>query len=638
MIRIPLNVATIAIGALLIPAVVAAPPQAVPPDLPLPAAAPSDAAWLRHANVLQPDGPSQYLALVNPGARPAKARKEFGFNTIIVSPTDAHNAYHHGKKIDLTDAQFRTGIAAYRAAGYKVIMYTSVMALGIAPEFQSGQIAREHPDWLQRDPKGNPVLVWGVPWLCPSTGARQAALDRAVRLAKEYQADGVMLDNNEFYFAQAGWTCHCESCTRGFREYVRRRFGVEKTREFFGVSPDEIKIPTEQGPLFALWIQFRNRVWAEINETYRARLREVNPKILLLANTQYYFDDAMLASDQQFTHEDVVISETVGLNSRQVSAKMVLGQALAQGRPLWNYIGTFVKPEDYTGLLPAAVIAPMISSTITHAARPWIVDGFDLGPTDANACKEMSKLLSWHATHEDLFAQPAWAGVGTVFSLTARNVLHRPLIPPHLAVLQTRGTPVIGLRDDALGAEALRPLRVLILETAATLSDDAASRIAAWVRAGGTLIAARDTGTFDELGRKRKESSLWPALGLDKSPDRETAVNKGKVIAPEPAAFADATVRLTHAVSYRTPADAAIEVVAYRDTNSLLLHVVRHASGGKPVTLHLPDGFHPAGATAQLFVPGSDEPRTLAMDNTADSGSVSLTNADPYCVVRIPLR
>jgi hypothetical protein len=615
----------------------AAPPRAVPPDLPLPAAPPNDAAWLRSANVLQPDGPSQFLALVNPGARPAKARKEFGFNAIIVSPTDAHNAYHHGKKIDLTDAQFRAGVAAYRAAGYRLIIYTSVMALGIAPEFQSGQIAREHPDWLQRDPNGNPVLVWGVPWLCPSTGARQAALDRAVRLAKDYQADGIMLDNNEFYFAQAGWTCHCDSCTRGFRNYVRRRFGVEKTREFFGVSPDEIKIPVEQGPLFALWIQFRNRVWAEINETYRARLREVNPRILLLANTQYLFDDAMLASDQQFTHEDVVISESVGLNSRQASAKMVLGQALAQGRPLWNYIGTFVKPDDYTGLLPAAVIGPMISSTIAHAARPWIVDGFDLGPTDANARKEMSKLLGWHTTHEELFAQPPWAGVGTVFSLTARNVLHRPLIPPHLGVLQTRGTPVIGIRDDALTAEALRPLRVLIIETAATLSDDAAKVVAAWVRAGGTLIAARDTGTFDELGRKRTESSLWPALGLDKAPDRETAIDRGKVIAPEPAAFADAAVRLTQAVSCRTPADSAIEVVAYRNANSLLLHVVRHAAAGKPVTLHLPEGFRPAAAPAELFVPGSDEPRKLALVRNSDGDSISLATADLYCVVKIAI-
>jgi hypothetical protein len=179
---------------------------------------------------------------------------------------------------------------------------------------------------------------------------------------------------------------------------------------------------------------------------------------------------------------------------------------------------------------------------------------------------------------------------------------------------------------------------VVIVETAATLSDDAARILAAWVRDGGELIAARDIGTFDELGRKRTASSLWPALGLAAAPERETAIGRGKVIAPEPAAFADAAVRLTQPVSCRTPADAAVEVVAYRDAKSLLLHVVRHAPASKPVTLHLPEGFHAAGATAQLFVPGSEEPRTLALSDNADGDSVALTNADSYCVVKIPLR
>src|SRR5947209_19764264 len=47
----------------------AAPPGVVPPDLPLPAAPPNGAEWLRHANVIQPDNLSQYIALVNPGDR-----------------------------------------------------------------------------------------------------------------------------------------------------------------------------------------------------------------------------------------------------------------------------------------------------------------------------------------------------------------------------------------------------------------------------------------------------------------------------------------------------------------------------------------------------------------------------------------
>ncbi|MGD1097357.1 MAG: hypothetical protein ABSB35_35900 [Bryobacteraceae bacterium] len=611
--------------------------EPLPPDLPLPASLPMEAKWLREANVLQPYGHSEFAMLADAGNRPQRVRKEFGFNAITVQPPDSHNTVAEAQD-RLTEEQFRSGVAAYRAAGYRLLLYTSVMACGLSPEFQSGQVAREHPDWLQRDPKGNPVMVYGVPWLCPNTGARDVALDRALRIAREYQADGILLDNNEFFFAQAGWTCHCAGCTRTFRDYVRRRCGVERARRLFGARPDELEIPHEEGPLYALWLQWRNRVWAEINETFRARLRQVNPQILLFANTQYAYDDAMLGTDFQYQREDIVVSESVGLNSRQMSEKMVLGHAVASGRPLWNYIGTFVKGDDYTGLKPAAVISPLIAATLAHAARPWIVDGFDLGPTDANARDEMSRLLGWHAAHEEFFTNEAWAGVGMAFSLNSRNVLHRPLIPPHLSALQSAGTPAIGLRDDEISAKSLRPFRMVTLETAGCLNYDAARALAKWVRRGGRLIAARDAGSFDELGRKRLKSSLWQALALEAPPDREISVGRGTVIAPEPGAFAQTAVRLAQPVSFCVPPGSGVEVISYRTAKSLLLHLVRHVPTNQPLTLQLPDIFHPADAPVQMFVPGSNEAQTLTLLSGAGGNSLSLTNTPTYAVLKISLR
>ena len=211
----------------------AGPSGDIPKDLPLKKAKPNTAKWLREATILQPYGRSEYVALADPKDRPAKAREEFGFNAIIVQPPDSHNTVAAAGD-RLTEEQFRNGVAAYRKAGYRVLLYTSVMALGLSPEFQSGKIAREHPDWQQKDPAGNPVLVWGVAWLCPNSGAREVALQRAIRITRKYHADGLMLDNNEFFFAAAGWTCHCENCQKGFRGYVRARFSVARSRELFG--------------------------------------------------------------------------------------------------------------------------------------------------------------------------------------------------------------------------------------------------------------------------------------------------------------------------------------------------------------------------------------------------------------------
>jgi len=321
-----------------------------------------------------------------------------------------------------------------------------------------------------------------------------------------------------------------------------------------------------------------------------------------------------------------------------MSEKMILGRALAEGRPLWNYIGTFVNNDDLTGLKPAEVIAPLIAATLAHEARPWIVDGFDEGQTDARARREIAALLGWHATHPDLFANQPWTPVGVVFSLGSRNILHRALIPPHLAALLQAGVPVAGLRDDNISFKELRPFRVVTVETAACLDEPVARAVARWVRDGGVVIAAGDVGCYDELGRKRSGSALWQALGLDAAPARETVVGRGKVLAPEPGAFAQEAVNHTRADAFRFTDGSGIEVTPYRGTKSLVLQLVRHEPSAQPATLHLPDSFQWAKLTAQWLTPGADDAQILPLSPGMDGCALTLTNVPVYSVVKIALR
>ncbi len=609
--------------------------DALPPDLPLPASPPSEEKWLREASILQPYGHSAFVSAHRFEGPPRALKKEFGFNAIIVQPPDSHNTIVPPAE-KLTEKQFADGIAAYRAAGYRIMLYTSVMGLGLAPEFQSGQISREHPDWLQRDPKGNPVLVWDIPWLCPSTGAREIALDRCVRIARQYNADGIMLDNNEFYYAAAGWTCHCEGCKKACRQYVHKRFGDKKSTELFGAAPDKLQIPTAESPLYFEWLHWRNRVWADVNETFRSRLRKQNPSIIFFANTQYAFENGMLATDLQYAREDVVLSESCELNARQMSAKMVLGHAMAAGRPLWNYIGTFAKNDDYTGLRPSEAIGPAIAVTLAHNARPWIVDGFDEGPTNAESRALMSKLLSWHANHQNLFQGKPYSAVATIISTTSRNVRHTPLIAPHLLALQAAGVPVIALRDESLTEQQLRPFRVITIETAACLPADSATTLAAWARNGGTLIAAHDTGSFDELGREQPRPQLWQSLTPDTAPTAQHNVGHGRVITPEPEEFAATAVRYAQPYSFLASSGSGAEVIASRTATTLVLHIIRHEKAGEPVTLLLHKSFAPK-SNARLHIPGLDRQQDLPLTVTAEGTSVTIPNAPRYCVIEIPL-
>jgi hypothetical protein len=607
----------------------------LPPDLLLATAPPSPAPWLRKAIILQPYGHSAFVALASPGDRPERLKTDFGFNTIIVQPTDSHNTI--AKPEDkLTEEQFRAGIAAYRQAGYHILLYTSLMADGLSPEFQSGEIGRQHPEWIQRDPKGNPVLVWGVPWLCPSTGARQLSLDRCLKLIREYDPDGLMLDNNQFFSAAAGWTCYCDSCAKGFRQYIKQRLGDEKCRELFGATPEQLALPTKEGPLFALWMNWRNRVWAAVNESFRARLRQVKPDIMFFANTQYLFDTGMLASDLQLTHEDVVLSESCNMSSRQMSAKLVLGHALAAGRPLWNYVGTFAKADDYTGLQPAETIGPWIAATLAHGARPWIVDGFDEGPTNAAARQEMSRLLSFAAAHPELYNGKPAARVATLISPRSRDIAGRPLIPPHLKLLQSYGVPAVALRDDDLTPDKLKPFKVLTIETAPCLGQTAVDSIIKWFHDGGQIIASGDTATIDELGHLRKTSLLWNSIERN-MPPKQNASFGGPILAGDTAGFAKLAANGAKDFVFSVSPESSAEVVPYLKDNALLLHIVRHESSGNVLRVRLPSDLSHASVAAQLFIPGENRPTPLTAGTDEYGTSLELTKPPVYCVVKIPL-
>ncbi|HZM04164.1 MAG TPA: hypothetical protein VFC44_14225, partial [Candidatus Saccharimonadales bacterium] len=358
--------------------------------------------------------------------------------------------------------------------------------------------------------------------------------------------------------------------------------------------------------------------------------------ILFFANTQYEYADARLAGDLEYEREDVLLSESAWLGSRDMSKKMLLGQALAAGRPVWNYLGTF-KKGDFATLRRPEELGPNIAATLAHGARAWVVDGFSEGRNDPIARRAIALPLAFQATHPDLFSHPRWAPVGVVISTRSRNILHRPLHPPHITALLQAGTPVADLRDERISSKTLQSFRVVTCETAGCLDEKSAAALAKWVRAGGTLIAATDAGLYDELGQKRERSALWQALGLETAPGQITAVGRGKVLAPEPKDFAQQAVNLTSADSFRLARNAGVEVVPYRAPDSLLLHLVRHKPAAT-IVLRLPDSFHPTEKNARLFVPGLTDAPTIPLSMTSEGITLTLTNVPVYSVIRIPMR
>jgi hypothetical protein len=534
----------------------------IPPDIPLPRLPANGLEWTKDARIVQPWGKTQWDAIVRASERAPWLAGKFGFNTMIILPPEAHNAISSPAE-QISEQQFERALEIYRANGFRIIMYTSIMHCGHAPVWQDGTLERTHPEWSQRGPKGEPIRIYGQNWLCPSTGAFPYTLDYTIGLVRRYNPDLVMLDNSEFFATPSGVSCYCPGCQVDFRRYLRQRFGETVA----GRPTDEIAIPSESGFLYDLWITWRNRVWGEAHEVFRRELRRVKPDIVLMSNTQYLRQAPDLATDLIYDHEDALISESVGMTMDDMINKLLLGRALAKGKPLWNYLGTF-QLEDYERLVSPEKMATNISTAYACGVRPWIVSrGFYERPAGNEASLgRMASIMAWHNDRERSLADlEPYAPVLSLVSLNSRNYRFSKVVPDHLTPLRRQGVCSWIIEERAIEEGVPESCRVLLIEDAPCLSDRAVRAIADFIKSGGKVIASPNAAWYDELGRLRPRSAFWEALGLKEPPSRSEKIGRGEIIRFQSPAPAAELKKLFEFYQFISPAGTECALIPYTD-------------------------------------------------------------------------
>ncbi len=322
--------------------------------------------WIEATAIMQPWSLERTRALVEDRQRWIPRLKEMGFGAVIFIPGPGDIKPNYPTEV------LRAAIDDYHAAGMKVLMYWSIMHIGHHEAWHTA--AKEHPEWWQRDAQGNPVTVYGDKWLCPNTGALDFTIELARKLAIELDVDGVMLDNNEFFKTDVGPTGYCEGCQASFREHIRAELGDQRLREM-GLDPGTLRCPLPGDKLYPWWIDWRYRTWRRATATFRAQLREAKPGIVLCANTQYK-GGWYLAVLEQPQAEDLLFAESKGLPGVRMSGKLAWGRALAEGKPVWNYLDTWPR-EDNTRMIEPEGIYDRVCTTLAWNASPWIC-GFGL--------------------------------------------------------------------------------------------------------------------------------------------------------------------------------------------------------------------------------------------------------------------
>ena len=586
--------------------------EELPPDLPLPSSPIQGLDWTRSAIIIQPWGYSQKEMMEGHDDKFASIlRSKYGFNTLCVMPPTALAAVGGGRQ---NESDFTNSLTQFRKAGYKVILYSSLVNAGHDPSWYAA--LKNHPEWRQINPAGASAT-----WLCPNSGAFEFNLNYTKAIVARYGADGVMLDNNFFASPDnnVGVSCYCDSCERKFKAYVLRRFG-QRAEQILGVSCAQMKIPRAAGPLYNLWKIWRNRSLAEATENVRRNL----PGLIVLANTQYWWWTMgeygwALASDLQYPHEDMVLSESYASeaygmpnqDSSGISTKLIMGRAIAGERPLCDLIGTFQwEPPKFEPLKSAAVLQRRLGVALMYLAQPWLgYYGMETPGAESDASRRaLSELLRFRTDNEGLYeGLQQWGSVGSILPNGSYNCLgvQCPVVPPHVVTLRKRGFPTDGLYDLTLNLTDLAKHHVVVAENVVCLSEEKTSMLVKWIKSGGTLIATPDLAYRDEIGRQRASSKMAEIINV---PDlKSKRLGRGRLIIERAGDLPKSVqAQVDETFTFQDIGDRKVELQPYASIakDRLVLHIANHgADMAKPWTIVLPPSVSKAARQAVFHTP-----------------------------------
>ena len=353
----------------------------------------------------------------------------------------------------------------------------------------------------------------------------QLLKDFCVEVVNDLGFDGIWFDGS-CLFGWGGmysyrWFCCCDRCAEAFGKAT----GLDCPREINWADDT-----------FKRFVQWRYDVfedyWVELADYVRAR----NAHALVVYNyfNREYFG-AMNGSPLRRRPMDALISS----ENRCLTAQMQLrvNRAVSDRYPVETYT------TRYSGARPLRPLCgnPDPTANIYFARAAATVGGWSTIGTDPIESQDLLAAIS--AAMRPVAPYVGGEEIrccGLVFSGATVDFGHLDAVPSSTSaegpepfdVFHRRQKPAMDMvwgmsfllnalhwpfdvvMDNQLDPGALAPYQVLILPDVQCMDDSAAAGLAAYVEAGGTLLATGLVGTRDVLGRPRRTGVLDELLGI----------------------------------------------------------------------------------------------------------------------------
>jgi hypothetical protein len=362
---------------------------------------------------------------------------------------------------------------------------------------------KEHPDWVQRNIKGEPALFGGGTafwirkgdedvWVSPYAPAWRKIYMERVRQIAGTGIDGIYVDIPYWMTHFDGW----EDTWASFDDYTVAAFRKETGLD----AKKDLKLGDFSDGNFRKWVEFRIRTFTDFMQEIDRNAKSVNPAIKTIPEiypgieeeavrvgadvySLYGVVDA-IAHEYSFGRGGMA-SERTPLVWFNYQVGMHSFRAFAQGKATWilNYSWDGGKKVD-----KREAMMNLAASEIMTGSNFWDAPGHSMA--GSNDRETRKRIFSWIRAHEDTFYKPrtAIAPIGVYFSPETRNYFADEFISSYRGVL-------ILLMQKHLEFQVVTPRtlaefrgRTLILPDVRVMGEGEKAWVRKYVEGGKTLV------------------------------------------------------------------------------------------------------------------------------------------------------
>lgn len=383
--------------------------------------------------------------------------------------------------------------------------------------------ARNHPEWVARDPQGNmlrhPKVAPRPRWhrLCLETGYMNFMLEHLAEIFNRYDPDSVFLDilghpHGTFW---GNYLCYCEHCQRAFKDLYRYEIPQ---------NPDQMREHAFDVEDYKAKLDFK---WIK---TIRKVIKGIRPLAAISVNSSAHFRwPTRKLIDHHFTEPfwghwaSAVFSRGVGRGKAPQGGAQVVSEIYDPSPPALY--------RAFAAKHWAQGVRPLLYSPSQRPDGRLDNEEFDRlseGYRDAGVLRKFIENRSsltcvgvvYHEqTCVDLpdfpYGESQTRAVKVIeFDKGKPDTSHRRMVGAAIELASYAQVPVDVLTEQDLERSRLDDYQLLLIAGASRLGEREADEISKFVEQGGSVILSGDTGLRLKDGKLRDDFLLADAMGI----------------------------------------------------------------------------------------------------------------------------